>query len=196
VGSRADERALVRAIGSGSPEALAALFDRHGATVLALARRILEDRFEAEEVIEDVFWSLWSEPDLYDPSRGVPLAWLLVRTRSRALDRLRHRRRRRARLVEVGGLSELETLAPGDGSSSALLGAMDSERRTRLRAALSRLADEQRSAVELSFIEGLTHMEIAERLGIPLGTVKTRIRRGLLALRRLLEANVRREEVA
>ena len=162
--------------GAGAEQAFATLFDRHSPVVLGLLERMLGAGGEAEEVLQDVFLQIWRQAARYQPELKTPRGWMLMLARSRALDRLRSsaaRERREDRLQrESAGLT-----APvgGDRLEAA-------EHRRRLAAALLRLPAEQRQAVELAFFHGLTHREIAVRLGAPLGTVKSRV---LLGLRRL-----------
>jgi RNA polymerase sigma-70 factor (ECF subfamily) len=174
----ADLDAVTR-LARGDSEALATLYDRRGRAVYSLACRVLGDALEAEEVVQDVFAKAWRQAARYDPSRGTVVAWLLVMTRSRAIDRLRSRRG----LPPLAGDSE-QTLGvlsdPGAGPERA---ALSSEQRVRVRQALDRLPLVQRLAIELAFFEGLTHVEIADRLELPLGTIKTRIRLGLMKLK-------------
>ena len=175
-------------IAARDPAALAALYDRHASLVFALCARILRDRSEAEEVLGDVFWELWERHDRYRPDRGAPVAYLLTLTRSRAVDRLRSRRARDARMVPVDDESPSNeesagvSVPPGDPLTDSLA----AEQRRRVAAAVGTLADGQRRAIELSFYDGLSHSEIAACLHEPLGTVKTRIRQGLLQLRKSL----------
>jgi RNA polymerase sigma-70 factor, ECF subfamily len=176
--SAADHDAI-RRVARGEGDALAALYDRHSRAVYSLALRVLTDTSEAEEVVQDVFAQAWRQAARYDTSRGAVIAWLLVMTRSRAIDRLRARRG----LPPLAGDSE-QTLGvlsdPGAGPERA---ALSSEQRSRVRGALEQLPLVQRLAIELAFFEGLTHVEIAERLELPLGTIKTRIRLGLMKLK-------------
>ena len=169
----------MRRMAEGDGTALAELYDRHGRAMFSLAFRIVRDQGDAEEVVQDVFAQAWRQAARYDTSRGVVVAWLLMMTRSRAIDRLRLRRGR-------PGLQEdhpdvLRDLSDGqDGVDLALL---TQEQVSRVRVVLEELPATQRLAIELAFYEGLTHAEVAERLEQPLGTVKTRIRLGLLRLR-------------
>jgi RNA polymerase sigma-70 factor (ECF subfamily) len=166
-------------VAGGDSDALAVLYDRHAAVVFALCLRILRSAEEAEEVLEDVFWQLWQRADRFQPSRGSALAYLLTLARSRAIDRLRTRdRRHRLRDQLPGSMAESAPVPP-----SPYIETLARERRARLGLALAALPPPQREAVELSFLEGLSHPEISARLGEPLGTIKTRIRSGLLRLR-------------
>jgi RNA polymerase sigma-70 factor (ECF subfamily) len=174
--ARADEQDLMKAVAEADPSALAVLHDRHAPIVFAVCLRILRDASEAEEVLEDAFLQLWERAAQYDPARGSVVAYLLTLARSRAAERVR-RRARRERI--------LRALPPdvAEGPLAPLQHSLVSERRARVRAALDALPPAQRESLELAFLDGLTHLEIAERLGEPLGTVKTRIRAGLARLR-------------
>jgi len=174
---------LMERISGGDPQALAHLYERHGGAVLALCLRILRDRAEAEDVLEEVFWELWQRRGRYDRERSSPFSYLMTLSRSRALDRLRFRRRREG---VWHGLPEGEL--PAGGSPGPYEDALLAEQRAAIERALQELPEPSRRAVELNFFEGLSHREIADRLGDPLGTVKTRIRQGLLALRKVLRA--------
>jgi RNA polymerase sigma-70 factor, ECF subfamily len=171
-------------VAEGDADALAVLYDRHGAAVYSLCLRMLRDADDAEELLEDVFWQLWRRADQFDPTRGSTLAYLFTLTRSRAIDRLRARDRRvRLRSELPGPLLGESLLGAATVAGSPLQETLALERRARVRSALADLPAPQREAVELSFLEGLSHPEISTRLGEPLGTIKTRIRNGLLRMR-------------
>jgi len=175
-----DQRSLQRAA-SGDSGGLAALYDRHGRAVYSLALRILGDEGDAEEVTQDVFAQAWRRAGQYDESRGTVAAWLLVMARTRAIDRFRARRvRPEGRLQEDDGLTLQQLPATNPDVASEMMAA---ERGQRVRRALDGLPFLQRVAIELAYFEGLSQREIAERLEQPLGTVKTRMRLGLLKLR-------------
>ncbi len=160
-------------------DALAALYDRHAARLLGLARRILGEGGEAEEVLQEVFLFVWRSASSFDPSRGSVRTWLLIATRSRSVDRLRSRRS--ASPPHLGSLEEA-----GDGPPEPDdVEQSSSERQWEsiCRAAVGELPEDQRRVLELAYFEGLTQQEIAERTGMPLGTVKTRVRLGLTKLR-------------
>ena len=177
-GSAAADRQAVDRIARGDDDALAELYDRHARLVFSLALRIVRDQGEAEDLVQEVFSQVWQQASRYVESRGNVIAWMLTLTRSRAIDRLR---RRSARPHDTGtgpavaGLAD--TALPVD-QQLAWAG-----RVSQIRDALEQLPLLQRIAIELAFYEGLTHAEVAERLELPLGTVKTRIRQGLLKLR-------------
>jgi RNA polymerase sigma-70 factor (ECF subfamily) len=140
---------------------------------------------EAEDVSLDVFWQIWRQAERYDISRGAPPAWIFTLARSRAIDRLRARQRREDRTISIDDpdihIDPLDENATPDQVASFR------QTRDAVRKAMSTLSGVQREAVELAFFQGLTHVEIAERLGQPLGTIKTRIRQGLIRLRKQLD---------
>ncbi|HWN84309.1 MAG TPA: sigma-70 family RNA polymerase sigma factor [Vicinamibacterales bacterium] len=175
-----DQRALRRVVDRDSG-GLGTLYDRHGRAVFSLALRILGDESDAEEVTQDVFAQAWRRAGQYDESRGTVAAWLLVIARTRAIDRFRARRvRPEGRVQDDGGLTLQQLPATEPDVASEMMAA---ERGQRVRRALEALPFLQRVAIELAYFEGLSQREIAERLEQPLGTVKTRMRLGLLKLR-------------
>lgn len=170
-----EDVAIVHAIARGDREALAQLYDRHAGVMLALAQRIVGRGAEAEDVIHDVFLEAWRHAADYDRGRGSVKSWLLLRTRSRSLDV-----QKSARVSKHAGALEdswLAQLSDGNGDET---GAPD---RARLRSVLIALPAEQREVLLLGYFEGLSSSEIAERVGIPLGTVKSRVAAALTALR-------------
>jgi len=160
--------------------ALAALYDRYGGLVFTLAFRIVGDRDLAEEVMQDAFLRCWHGLDQYDGERGAFPGWLMGITRNRAIDVLRGRQHQ-ARLRENQPLPDAGPLEPGTPDSSE-----DVVMRQTVGQALAELSEPQREAIELAYYAGLTQAEVADRLGQPLGTIKTRMRDGLRRLRRLL----------
>jgi len=180
VGELSTDRRIVRRLAGGDRSALADLYDRHSGVVYSLAYRIVGSP-DAEDVVQDVFAQAWRQADRYDPDRATVVAWLLNMTRTRAIDRLRADRTRQRLTVHEEPLAT----APQQQADQEQ-GAIHAERASRVRAALGMLAAAQRQALELAYYAGLTHTEIAERLGEPLGTVKTRIRSALLKLRAAL----------
>jgi len=172
--SASTDFALVSAIRSGNEAAVAQLYDRYSAIVYSVALRVLGDTGAAEDVLQEVFLQLWRNPDVFDSSRGSLAALLAVIARNRAIDMLRKRR-------PETELTDLVLSTDADLFRGVELG------RTieKVRVAMGSMPGPQRSALEMSFFQGLTHGEIAEKTGDPLGTVKTRIRSGLLALRKV-----------
>ncbi len=172
----ADAEAVARLAG-GDPEALADIYDRHARLVYSLAFRIVGSQDEAEEVVQDVFVQAWKQAAKFDRARGAVVAWLLMMTRSRAIDRLRANRG----LPTAGEISEVPD--PADPSFGPEVRTLTAEQLAKVHAAIQALPLVQRITIELAYYEGLTHLEIAERLEQPLGTVKTRIRLGLMKVR-------------
>src|SRR5262245_2957976 len=175
--------ALIRRMATGDREACARFYDAYSPLAFGLLQRMPGDPDEAADVLQEVFWELWRAAPLYDPARGTPEAWVTVRVRSRAIDRLRSMRRR----VEMfaSAPSETTTTEPEPASVNP---STQVEQREVVRGALGELPDSQRAVIELAYLGGLTQSEIAARLAQPLGTVKTRMRLGMERLRELLGA--------
>ena len=171
-----NELALVSAIRSGEPGAMAELYDRYSGIVYSVALRVLGDTGTAEDVLQEVFMQLWRNPDLFDASRGNLAPWLAVIARNRAIDLLR-KRRPESDIEEV--VISVEPDLAGDAERAIVM--------TKVRGVLSGMAASQRMALEMAYFEGLSHSEIAAKTGEALGTIKTRIRTGLLALRKAFE---------
>jgi RNA polymerase sigma-70 factor, ECF subfamily len=174
---------LVSEMAAGRPEALAQLYDETSSVINGVLHRMLEYSEDAEEVLLDVYMKAWKNASSYSPKRGSVQAWLIIMARNAAIDRIRQRRAH-PRPVSLEVESGLDAEAP-DASPEVV--AVMAQRRSQVRRVLSELPPEQRDAVMLAFFGGLTHAELAERLGEPLGTVKSRIRMGLIRLRTLLE---------
>lgn len=170
----------------GDERALAALYDRHAPALLGLVMRIVRDRADAESVLMKVFLQVWRSAGTFDAERGSVVGWLATIARSRALDQVRSSvRRERREPMQVDRETPLvlvDTSAAGDPGAAVEA----QETRQAVERALESLQPGQRMAIELAFFEGLTHVEVAERLAEPLGTVKTRIRLGMIKLRELL----------
>ncbi len=183
-----DDAALMEAIAQGDVGSFERLYARHSAVVFATCVRIVRDRAEAEEVLEEVFWEIWARRDRYDRLRSAPFSYVMTLARSRALDRLRFRKRREGVWQELPEAADY-TLATSSGDgASPFENTSAAQWRLAIDRALEELPAPNRRAVEMNFFEGLSHREIAERLGNPLGTVKTHIRQGLLALRKVLRS--------
>ena len=175
--------AIVEQMAGGDESALGALYDRWADAVNALVVRIVRDEAEAEEVVEAVFWQAWQQAGRYTSDRGVPGAWLLTIARSKSLDRLRSLRRRRDEQPADESIFDKQ---PAVGDPLSILDS--NERAAHVSLALRQLPDEQREVLDLAYFDGLSQSEIAERLGLPLGTVKTRARLALRKMRDRLDA--------
>jgi RNA polymerase sigma-70 factor (ECF subfamily) len=175
---------LLHAVARGDEEALASLYDRYRLILFGLILRILHSRPEAEDILQDVFVQVWKRAADYDEARGRAFTWLVTLARSRAIDRLRALDSRQ-RTANESVLDVPESI------SDAATDAFKSEQREVVRDALDALPTEQREALVLAYFEGLTQSEIAERLSTPLGTVKTRMRSGMIKLRELLGEKMR-----
>lgn len=175
-----------RRLDAREPAALAEIYDRHAGKVYSLALRMLRAPAEAEDLTQLVFTTLWRRPAAYDPARGPLGAWLLLLTRSRAVDQLRSLKARRDRGL-VAGVEETlpDAIDPSPRPDEALQASQDG---SLVRAALASLPAPQREAIEVAFFEGLSQSEVAEKLGVPLGTIKTRIRDGMRKMKAALEA--------
>lgn len=172
---------LLERIAGGDQDAMRELYDRTSRIVFGLACRVLRDRGEAEEATHDVYMYVWRKARAYNAARGTPLSWLLMIARSRTIDRLRSRR---PYLYEQNIDDVPHTFLFGGTNPEQLSIWKQSARR--LRDALAQLSDQQRQVIEMAYFQGMTHHELAERLGQPLGTVKTRIRSGMGRLRNLM----------
>ena len=171
----ADDVGLLSGIQSGDQTAMSALFDRYGTLVYSVAFRVLKDANEAEDVMQETFVQVWKNPRAFVSGKGSLAGWLAVVARNRSIDVLR--RRRPAEPVELFSLPAATNVAR-DAERDSLL--------NKIRGVMDGLPEEQRRPLELAFFEGLSHSEIAERTGDPLGTVKTRIRAGLTTIRKAM----------
>ena len=171
--------ALIKAIAAKDEAALAQIYDRYRVILFGLLMRILNNREEAEDVLQEVFLQVWRKAGDFDETRGRPFTWLVTLGRSRGIDRLRTLASRE-RVAEAGAREVSEEI------SDAASDAFRSEQRGLVNDALAQLPDEQKRPLMLAYFEGLTQSEIATNLGAPLGTVKTRMRTGLIKLRELL----------
>jgi RNA polymerase sigma-70 factor (ECF subfamily) len=180
---REAETLLVR-LASGDEQALSDLYDGTNRIVYGLALRILGEPSAAEDVTMDVYMQVWRTAGSYEPERGTVLTWLATLVRSRAIDSLRRRKARRAELED--NVDEVVNLS--DSRFCPELASLEVGRSRIVREAIDQLSPDQREAIELAYFSGLTHTEAAVQLGLPLGTVKTRIRSGMLQLRKILEA--------
>lgn len=180
-----EDAQAVRRIGAGDSDALADLYDRYAGMLKALAVRVLGDVGDAEEVLQEAFLQVWRQAGRWDPSRSSVSTWLVLITRSRAIDRLRSRQVGE-RTVTAAKSENPSTHTSPEGARDVLM----SERRKRLDTEMGSLPDEQREVLELAFFRGMTQREISESTGVPLGTVKTRTLLAMKKLRAALAAEI------
>ena len=184
---RAEDAALFARIVERDERAVEELYARYSGPLYSLAYQVTRAEHFAQEVVQEVFVAVWNQADRFDPSRGSVAPWLFSLARHKAIDLVRREANVRKRTADVN--LEFEAAAD-DVDREAWLNL----RRDRVREAISTLTETQRTALELAFFSGLTHVEVAERLGIPLGTAKTRIRSALLKLRDVLGTSVSEDE--
>jgi RNA polymerase sigma-70 factor, ECF subfamily len=174
--STEDDASLLALVGSGNEPAMATLFDRYSKVVYSVALRVLRDPASAEDVLQEIFMQVWRNPDSFSAARGSLGGWLAVVSRNRSIDALR--RKRPTDSIEDVILASPYNLADEAERNSLI---------ERARGVIVQLPSEQRKTLEMAFFDGLTHSEIAEMTGDPLGTVKTRIRSALLTLRKAFQ---------
>jgi RNA polymerase sigma-70 factor (ECF subfamily) len=178
------EMELLRRVSHGDQAAFAALYGRYAGVVFSTAFKVLNNQAAAEDVLQDVFIQIWDKAAMYDPLRGKPITWAVTLTRNKSIDRLRSTQRRGRLRDDLE--HDVQTLERFDDKSA--IDSVDAMEMARIvREAVRQLSDDQRESIELAFFSGLTQAEIAEKLGEPLGTVKARIRRGMMKLRDLVE---------
>ena len=180
-----EDALIVRRVAEGQSEALAELYDRYAGMLKALAARVLGDAGDAEEVLQETFLQVWRQARRWDPSRSSVSTWLVLITRSRAIDRLRSRKVGERTLSAAQDENRITHTSPR-GARDVLM----SERRKRLDAEMATLPEEQRQVLELAFYRGMTQREISESTGVPLGTVKTRTLLAMKKLRAALSADI------
>lgn len=181
--TQAPDLSLVQRIAAGDERAVAELYDRYGSVLYAVAYRILGERADAEEVVMETFAQVWREATRFEAERGSVPAWLTMMARSRALDQVRSRDRRDRLASNAAREDDSQSPAMGVYGTDPTHEAEQSERRRRVMDAMGSLSPVQREAIELAYYEGLSQSEIAERLNEPLGTIKTRVRLGMMKLR-------------
>ena len=174
---------LLKRTGEGDRRSFEELYERYSGVLYSTAFRILNDQTAAEDVLQDVFVQIWEKAPLYDAARGKPLTWAVTMTRNKSIDRLRSQQRRN-RLRD-----EMETQASifeEFSDRSSLDEVQSAEKGEMIRRAIQQLSKEQRQAIELAFFSGMSQSEIAETIGEPLGTIKARIRRGMMKLKEIV----------
>ena len=179
-----DDRDLLRRVRAGDEAAFRGLFRRYGPSAVALARRVARQPFLAEEVVQEAFLAVWRSPEGYEESRGSVRSWLMGMVHHRAVDAVRREEAQRRRAEDVAGTTIGEVEDPAEQVIEEV--DLPQERRA-VRAALGELPEEQRQVIELMYFGGLSQSKIAERLSVPLGTVKSRTLLGMRRLRSALE---------
>lgn len=178
---------LLRQVGQGDRRSFEQLYERFSGVLFSIAYRMLNSQEAAEDVLQDVFVQIWKKAPLFDPTRGRPMTWAVTLTRNKAIDLIRSAQRRSG--LHDTMLREKRVLRYFDDRSS--FDAVASDEMSKLvRAAIEKLSKEQRVAIELAFVASMTQAEIAEYLDQPLGTIKARIRLGMLALREMIEPHL------
>jgi RNA polymerase sigma-70 factor, ECF subfamily len=180
---------LIFRVAEGDPDAVAALYDSTSRLIYGLILRILRNVETAEEVLLDVYTQVWRQAHLYDRSRGSLLAWMSIIARTRAINRLRRGDQEQQLSTHIDMANEVEATSANPEDASLI-----SERGGLVRSALELLSAEQREVIELAYYSGMSHSEIAAELGHPLGTVKTRIRLGMMRLREQLKQSLEVEQ--
>ena len=180
--AQADRDLLVRAA-DGDQDAIAALYDRYGGVLYAVAYRVARQRADAEDAVVETFTQAWRDASRFEAARGSVAGWLTMIARSRALDIVRARARRDRITASASSREPEGSLAMGSRPADPADSYDSTERKRQVQAALESLSPPQRQAIELAFFEGLSQSEIAQRLEEPLGTLKTRVRLGLQMLR-------------
>ena len=173
---------LLQQVAGGDREAFGRFYDRYATLAFTFALRLLGSPSDAEDLLQEIFLQVWRQAQSYNPERGTPEAWLIMMTRSRALDKLRSRRRRAITVVTPDEPARVEQVAQVERPTQA------AEAKLTLQGGLAKLPGPQRVVLELAYFDGMTQTEIAAHLGEPLGTVKTRMRMGLERLRGFLGA--------
>jgi RNA polymerase sigma-70 factor (ECF subfamily) len=174
--STEDDASLLSLVQSGDEHAMASLFDRYSKVVYSVALRVLRDPASAEDVLQEIFMQIWRNPDSFSAARGSLGGWLAVVSRNRSIDALRRKR-------PTDSVDDVVLASPYNLADEAERNSM----MERARGVIANLPTEQRKTLEMAFYDGLTHSEIAEMTGDPLGTVKTRIRSALLTLRKAFQ---------
>jgi RNA polymerase sigma-70 factor, ECF subfamily len=183
-----DDVELITRIAKGDREAFSIFHSRHISLLFSTAYRVLNNQNDAEDVAQDVLFMIWEKSPMYDKARGKPCTWAVTMTRNKAIDRLRsiQRRSKLSNSLEIESRihdQTAETFDPGDDLESF-------EKNALVRSAVLKLNKEQREVIELTYFAGLSQQEISERINKPIGTIKARIRRGMIRLRKLVSHKI------
>lgn len=178
-----DDIELIRLIGGGDRSSFEEFYRRHVALVFSTAFKILNNSSDAEDVTQELMFMVWEKSPMYEPARGKPLSWAVTMTRNKAIDRLRSIQRR----LRLNDDAEREIAPPPRLGNDRPSDHLDSgEKQQIVRSAVMKLNQEQRQVIEMAYFGGLTQLEISSRLNTPLGTIKARIRRGMLRLKKIV----------
>jgi len=191
-GDSGKEAELLQAIARKDQSALGRLYDLYKRLLFSLCISILKDREEAEELLQEIFVQVWQKAPTYDPQKGSPYSWLVSMTRNKAIDRIRSKRWKQQQITDYETDNEIFSLIPADGATP-LHATVAQQRSSMIQQTLHKIPDEQRSILNYAYFEGYSQTEIADKTGLPLGTVKSRMRQGLLKLRDMLAG--REEEI-
>lgn len=180
------DRELMRRIASKDPEALGLLYDHYNKLLFGLLRSILKKTEEAEDILQEVFTSIWEKAHQFDTERGTPYTWIVSLTRNKGIDRLRSKVYKEQKKQDAV-IDDDESFFPlFSEENNPLENTILSDRAKRVYAALEKLSEKQRTVIQVAYFDGLSQSEISEEMNIPLGTVKTRMRDGMIKLRELL----------
>lgn len=180
------DRELMRRIASREPEALGELYDHYNKLLFGLLKPIVKKHTEAEDLLQEVFTSIWEKAEQFDTERGTPYTWIVSLTRNKGIDRLRSKVYKEQKKQSTS-LDDEEVFMPlFSHENNPLENTILSDRAKRVGEALNKLSEKQRSVIQVAYFDGLTQSEISEEYDIPLGTVKTRMRDGMIKLREIL----------
>jgi RNA polymerase sigma-70 factor (ECF subfamily) len=180
------DRELMRRIASQEPEALGTLYDHYNKLLFGLLKSIVKKHQEAEDLLQEVFTTIWEKADQFDSERGTPYTWIVSLTRNKAIDRLRSKVYKEQKKQSTS-LDDDDVFMPlYSEENNPLENTILADRAKRVYEALQELSEKQRSVIRVAYFEGLTQVEISEEYDIPLGTVKTRMRDGMIKLREIL----------
>lgn len=179
------EAELLQAVAKKDQKALGTLYDQYKRLLFSLCLSILKDREEAEELLQEIFVQIWQKAATYDPEKGTPYSWLVSMTRNRAIDRIRSRSWKEQQITDPDTDDEIFRLIPTD-ETNPLNAVVAQQRTAMIQQVLHKIPAEQRDVLTFAYFDGFSQSEIAQETGLPLGTVKSRIRQGLLKLRDML----------
>ncbi len=184
-GDAQEEAELLIAVAGKDQQALGRLYDLYKRLLFSLCVSILKDRHEAEELLQEIFVQVWQKAAAYNPEKGTAYTWLVSLTRNRAIDRIRSKSWKNQQITDSDPDNKILELIPTEGSNPLHV-TVAKQRSTMIQQFLNKIPDEQRSVLTAAYFEGFSQSEIADQTGLPLGTVKSRMRQGLLKLKEML----------